>query len=115
MHKASVALGTLLLTSVYCQGALIAHYDFADGDRYDNEVSAAFTLTETSNGTNVITTTPEGAVNFPGETWRRARLLSDSRAWRRRFIHCLHLVQNKHGESRRIPGDFQQPNSERSQ
>lgn len=68
MHKASVALGTLLLTSVYSQGALTAHYDFADGDRYDNEVSAAFTLTETSNGTNVITTTPEGAVNFPGET-----------------------------------------------
>ena len=73
MQRLSTILSGLIATSIASQAALIAHYDFADGDRYDNEVGSNYTLTETSNGATVITTTVEGAVSFPGEAGEAER------------------------------------------
>ena len=46
--------------------ALLAHYDFTDGDLLDNEVNASYTLNKVVNGADTLTITPEGAASFPG-------------------------------------------------
>jgi hypothetical protein len=56
-----------LAIALPANAALLAHYDFTDGDLTDNEVGPAETLSLVNNGSNLITTTAEGAAVFPGE------------------------------------------------
>lgn len=58
-----------LLSFIYlpANGALLAHYDFTDGDLTDNEVGPAETLNLINQGSNLITITPVGSAIFPGE------------------------------------------------
>lgn len=58
----------IVLAALPAHAALLAHYDFTDGDLTDNEVGPSETLELVNQGTNLITTTPEGAALFPGET-----------------------------------------------
>ncbi|MDF1714193.1 MAG: hypothetical protein P1U90_18295 [Akkermansiaceae bacterium] len=56
-----------LAIALPANAALLALYDFTDGDLTDNEVGPAETLSLVTNGSNLITTTTEGAAVFPGE------------------------------------------------
>lgn len=50
------------------QAALIAHYDFTDGNLLDNEVggSALYTLTKVASGTGNVTPNADGSAHFTG-------------------------------------------------
>ncbi|SHK04827.1 PEP-CTERM protein-sorting domain-containing protein [Rubritalea squalenifaciens DSM 18772] len=48
------------------QAALVAHYDFADGNLLDNEVDGNYTLSEFFDGSGAVTTNPDGSALFPG-------------------------------------------------
>ncbi len=56
-----------LCSAIAAPAALIAHYDFTDGDLTDNEVGPAETLTVVNNGATQLSITSEGAALFPGE------------------------------------------------
>ena len=65
--KCTFMVSSLLGTVISAQAALLAHYDFTDGDLTDNEVGAPFTLNKVVNGTDDLTITTEGAASFPGD------------------------------------------------
>jgi hypothetical protein len=68
MHYSSRSIFTaaslgLLLSTGWASAALIAHYDFTDGDLTDNEVSANYTLTEIG----TVTANIDGSAGFSGD------------------------------------------------
>lgn len=59
-------LSILAFGACNLSAALIAHYDFTDGNKLDNEVGPNYTLTETTTGTGGVALNPNGSVTFTG-------------------------------------------------
>lgn len=57
----------ILTAALPANAALLAHYDFTDGDLTDNEVGATYTLNKVTNGADDLFITTAGAASFPGD------------------------------------------------
>jgi len=62
-----LAVAALVLgLSANTHAGMIAHYNFTDGDLFDNEVGASYTLTEEQSGTGSVVLDPVGFAHFAG-------------------------------------------------
>ncbi|WP_346189793.1 LamG-like jellyroll fold domain-containing protein [Rubritalea halochordaticola] len=59
-------LSVLACMATTSQAALIAHYDFSDGDLLDNEVGGSYTLAQGS-GTDLVSLNGDGSASFSGD------------------------------------------------
>jgi len=64
--KPILSLSILTLSIGNLSAALIAQYDFTDGDLTDNELGASYTLTHTTTGSGGVTINPNGSATFTG-------------------------------------------------